>query len=400
MRTLYDLVTVAAAAAVLCGGCGVGEEPSAEEHAQKEADAVGGELTAKATGITVWLDPVAEPTTRFGQPAWVLRGRASKNIEGVFSFSSDDELGEAIQVSPRKFDIFIDAGQAEHLIAGYRLLLDLDASTGSTRQYFASIRLASRFHDFHGSSKLTLHKTVTPYMFGDVIQFRNLIGVASGYQNLGAVTEAGASPVAIGPSGSSFAMDWSGAGLVAAAVSADSEIAVSAQKGSQTATRFQSTELYVKSLQLIAGGMPLEVWPDPTCTPSVRACLQALPAGELDRSSCGAAIDVRPCADEVATPISAPRFQANLQDHLVTWYADHGADVAAAGGNSLAAAQALCSAASVEQVMDPEDDPEGHDLGRFIVFRHPDVVFPGSDIAWFGAYDRATGALVSIYDFN
>ena len=43
------------------------------------------------------------------------------------------------------------------------------------------------------------------------------------------------------------------------------------------------------------------------------------------------------------------------------------------------------------QHSDPEEDPHGHDLSKFIVFRHPDVVFPGSDIAWFGAYDRATG---------
>lgn len=398
MRIFPYLGAIAVAAAFF--GCSVPQEPLSQEGAVKEVSGVGDELVAKASGITVWLDPVARPTTRFDQPAWVIGGRTSKNIEGVFSFSSDDEFAEAIQISPRKFEIYMDAGQAEHLMAGYRLLLDLDTTTGSTRQYFASIRIAPRFDDFHGSSKITLHKTITPFVFGQEVRFRNLIGLASGYASPTAETEAGASPLAIGPSGSSFAMDWAGADLVAAATSSEQEIAVSATNGSQTVTRFQSTELYVKSLQLIDEGMPLEVWPDPTCTASVRACLQALPATELDRSSCGAAIDVLACANEVAVPVDAARFQMNLSNHLVGWYADHGADVAASGGNSLAEAQALVSAAKVEEVTDPEGDPDAHDLTQFRVFRHPDVVWPGSDIVWFGAYEKATGALVAIYDFN
>ena len=398
MRIFPYLGALAVSAAVL--GCGVSQEPVSQEDALKESTGVNGELVAKASGITVWIDPTLRPTTRFDQPAWAIAGRTSKNIEGVFSFSSDDEFAEAIQVSPRKFEIYMDAGQAAHLLAGYRLLLDLDTQSGNTRQYFASFRIAPRFHDFHGSSKITLHKTVSPFVFGQEIRFRNLIGLASGYESPGATTEGGASPLAIAPSGSSFAMDWSADALVAAATDTDQEIAVTAQKAGQTVTRFQQTELYVSSFQLIDSGMPLEVWPDPSCTANVRTCLQALPGSQLDRSSCGPAVDVLACVNEVAVPVDAARFQANLSAHLVGWYADHGADVAASGGNTLAEAQALCSAAKVEEVTNPEEDPDAHDLTQFRVFRHPDVVWPGSDIVWFGAYEKATGALVAIYDFN
>jgi len=31
---------------------------------------------------------------------------------------------------------------------------------------------------------------------------------------------------------------------------------------------------------------------------------------------------------------------------------------------------------------------------------HPDPVFPGSDNRWYGAYDRQTGQLQSVYGFN
>jgi len=400
MRSFPHLGTFALVAGLWAVGCGVTQEPLGDERAGEEEDAVGTELSAKASGITVWLDPVARATTRFDQPAWVLSGRTSKNLSSVFSFSSDDEFAEAIQVSPRKFDVYMDAGQAEHLMAGYRLIVDLDTTSGATRQYFASIRIAPRFDRFHGSSKLTLHKTVTPFVFGQQIRFRNLVGVASGYSDLGAQTASGGMPLLIAPQSGSFAMDWAGADLLAVATDSENEMTVSAQKAGQTVNRFQGVDLVVKSLQLTTDLLPLETWPDPTCKASTSACLQALPPSQLDRSSCGAAIDVRACVGVALPTPDAERFHNDLVGHLVGWYDDHGADVAASGGNSLGEAQALCSTSNIEEVTDPEGDPEAHDLEQFIVFSHPDVVWPGSDIVWFGAYDRATGALSAVYDFN
>jgi hypothetical protein len=40
-------------------------------------------------------------------------------------------------------------------------------------------------------------------------------------------------------------------------------------------------------------------WPLPTCTAAARTCLIGLPAGALDTSTCGAYINVNPCAREV-----------------------------------------------------------------------------------------------------
>jgi hypothetical protein len=51
-------------------------------------------------------------------------------------------------------------------------------------------------------------------------------------------------------------------------------------------------------------------------------------------------------------------------------------------------------------VLDPEEDPFAHDFALVEVWRHPDVVWPGSDIVWHGAYDRASGELLEVYDFN
>lgn len=96
----------------------------------------------------------------------------------------------------------------------------------------------------------------------------------------------------------------------------------------------------------------------------------------------------------------ATRFASDLTIALVDWYAAHGDDVAQMGGNTLPQAQAAVSVELVDEVTDPDEDPYAYDPAVFQVFRHPDVVFPGSDIVWFGAYRRDTGALVEIYDFN
>jgi hypothetical protein len=105
----------------------------------------------------------------------------------------------------------------------------------------------------------------------------------------------------------------------------------------------------------------------------------------------------RSCA---APQPTAATFVQDLRNHLVGYYARMGADIADAGGNNLAAAQAAVRESLVRRLTDPEEDPDANDFSRTIVFRHPDVVHPGSDIAWFGAYDKATGALRNIYDFN
>ena len=93
-------------------------------------------------------------------------------------------------------------------------------------------------------------------------------------------------------------------------------------------------------------------------------------------------------------------FAADLTAHLAEWYAAHGADVAAAGGQDLESARAAVSADLVEQVTESSEDPCGYDLDAVDLLAHPDVVFPGGDTVWFGAYDKETGELIEIVSFE
>ncbi|MEZ4316233.1 MAG: hypothetical protein R3F61_01965 [Myxococcota bacterium] len=144
----------------------------------------------------------------------------------------------------------------------------------------------------------------------------------------------------------------------------------------------------------------------------------------LDRRAADGIVDARPIAtmsDLAAVPYvgesalralksaatvelpDAPleeRFVSDLEPTLTYWYGQYGADVVASGGNTLEQAIAALDPALVVELTDPEDDPYGHDFERFIVLTHPDVAFPGSDLVWFGIYDRVSGSLVGTNWFN
>ncbi len=99
-----------------------------------------------------------------------------------------------------------------------------------------------------------------------------------------------------------------------------------------------------------------------------------------------------------ATRGSPQRMASDLRNALYPYYQQHGAEIAAAGGNTLEQATAAVDEAKVASVTDPADDPAAHDLTKYRVLSHPDVVYPASNGRWFGAYARSDGALDKVYE--
>lgn len=98
--------------------------------------------------------------------------------------------------------------------------------------------------------------------------------------------------------------------------------------------------------------------------------------------------------------VTPARFARDLRRHLVGYYEARSTDIERSGGRRLVRAKHATATWRVQQVVTDEEDPHGHDLARFVVYRHPDPMFPGSDVVWFGAYLRETGELADIYSFN
>jgi len=393
-------IRIASSLLLLCfpllGACAATDPASEGDATESDELAAGTSVGAHVPGMTVWLDPVAVAEWRYEQWVWVVRGRTSKNLAAAFSYSGDDEFGEALVTSKRKFEFVADGPSMIHLLEGHALFIQLDTTTGSQTRYFATVEMSSRFARFTGSSKIFVHQDLDPIVTGGRVLFRSEASTSKGVTGL-EVSAPVARPeetVFIAPS---YRSDWTWPNLLLAAEPPADPIQFTGASSSGSVAKEAGVDVAVGSLTLSTTAPSV----DPVCEPSVLACLQGLSDAAGDTSVCGQAGVVQPCMYYLG-PLapSAATFASDLTLWLGSWYADHGQDALSSGGAALLTAQAAVHAAEVAPVTDPAADPQGHDLSKLVVFSHPDVVWPGSDRVWFGAYDRATGNLQSIYDFN
>ncbi|MEZ4366100.1 MAG: hypothetical protein R2939_07405 [Kofleriaceae bacterium] len=389
-RTLASLALVATLVATGCVDADSADEggpATAEIEGDDKAD---GELRVRIDGMTVWFDRAVAYVG--GDHPWRLGGRASRNLEGAMSFIPDDRLGEVELLSARTFEVALSSDEMAIVGVGGPLLVQLDPTTGAGAT--AAVWLSPRLTDFAGSSHARLDLTVTPRWIAGRPTMRG-----------GARTDTGWTLTATGPTApqivadaepSRWILDWATPTFLAGAAA---PMTFNVERGAELPGKTARATFVVRRLGVTRLD-PYEVWA-PRCEAQVRACVAALPAGVVDASACGTFAQVSTCGGpEVAATPSAPRLAADLRAHLVAYYADHGADIVGSGGNDLAAAQAAVDVDGFAEVTDPEEDPFAYDLGATWLFRHADVTFPGSDIVWFLAYDRASGALIEVADFN
>ncbi len=356
------------------------------------------ERKAAITGMTVWIDPVARIVAADGRAHWVLDARASRNLAAVSAWVPDDAFGAAAITGKRTFTITLRDGHEQHtLLSGMPIFVTLEPVTGEPAD--AAIWIAPRVARASGSTRISLDPTIAPIWNGGDVIYRGGASLTSGWADLGIATPADTNPQVVMSGARTYRLDWQFAALAAVAAAPGAPVRALATRAGTTVERTAAVELRVARLGLTRRD-PRAVWPN-RCAATVAACLAALPTGTIDAGACGTYRQVQACGGPTAaTGPSGDQLAADLRDWLAPWYAQHGADVAAAGGNSLAAAQAAVDPAGFAEVTDPAEDPYAHDLAVTRVYRHRDVVYPGSDIAWFLAYERASGAFLEAYDFN
>jgi hypothetical protein len=94
-----------------------------------------------------------------------------------------------------------------------------------------------------------------------------------------------------------------------------------------------------------------------------------------------------------------PEAVNQLRAQLTRYYAQHASDIPLEA-HTLEEAKQAVDASRFTEVTDAEEDPNAHDLSRFLVLRHPDPVYGSTDIAWFVVFERKTGKFVEAFDFN
>jgi hypothetical protein len=372
-------------------GCAAGDAETAfSDDLDGKADSVN-ELSAHINGLTLWTDRVALPDgNRFR-----LEGRISKDLKEVFAFVPDDAFCSAKTLSARRFEVSCETGhELNTVLSGLPLLLTLTPKSGAPAT--GALWFAPVFGHFSGGTGIYVTSAVTPIWYGGELLYRGHATLASGLSGLNVFTDedGGAFIFPPGGSGSKVRFDWSYDQL-ALALTHPVHFASSDAQG-KSIRKDAALDARIVKIGLTSGDA--ETAFGESCSPKVQACLAKLP-GWLDTESCGAYRAVQRCGG--TPPLTAPspaKLVSDFRSFLGGYYAQHGADLS--GANTLAQARAAVAADHFERITAEDGDPNAHDLSTVAVFRHPDVVWPGSDTAWFAAYDLASHKLIEIYDFN
>ncbi|AKF06756.1 hypothetical protein DB32_003905 [Sandaracinus amylolyticus] len=341
------------------------------------------EARVRAEGLTVWIDPAIDGRVEGGVGRFVIAGRASRDVLEVTS-----ARGVTRVVSARRFEVELDEDEMSEVVMGMPLRVALRAARAPHARYVVRLRVRPRIGAGSGEREVAIASGLSP------------VWIDGGARYRGAVTlgRALSEPRMIAPSGGEIALvgempvlrfDLRYDDVARAASDRSARLVVTARRRSGIVRRTAEVELVVSELA-ITHHDPDAVWPDDVCAADVLVCLED--AGR-DTSVCGDAWRVTRCR-------LPSRFVGDLRAHLIEWYAVHEGDVRAAGGATLAEAQRAIEASRVEELRHTDDDPHGHDRATTRVLRHPDVVFPGSDRVWHGAYARESGDLLEIYAFE
>lgn len=401
MRTrLASIVSLAITVGAF--GCGSPVETSdvGSIEGVLEGKADGPELSRKVGNLTVWLDSYASFDANGGDALWRLHGRASKNLDDVFAFVPDDAFCEAKLTGKRTFDVLVRQGyELNTLLSGAPLLVRVDPVSGQTG--FIQITLAPRFHSFAGASVISIDSKINPVWAGGEVLYRNTIGLKAGWSDLQVTTDDDVLPSIVFDAPGKFHVDFRYFDLELASNPPTDPVYFSAFYNNTGETKSKTARIGVNLVRFeITNGDPYEVWTNP-CKAAVKSCVgKSLAKGDLDLADCGTYREVLACGPiALGEKPSLDQVAADFRAGLVGWYADNAGNLD--GANTLAQAQAAVSVAGLGEVQLTADDPNGHDTTRFWIFRHTeDVVFPGSDTAWFLAYSKQTGELVELYNFN
>ena len=355
----------------------------------------------RADGLTVWIDPDITAHDDAGRARFVIHGRASRHLEGVSAAVPDDAFGEARVISPRRFEIELDTHEMASVTFGVPLWITLDAVGAPHPRYVVEVRARTRIGAGSGERGIQLGSELTPVLVDDAVVYRGRVTLGEGIHDvrMSATIDGDVPLVDAGDGALRFDVSFDAAARAAAARLERLHLVGWRRAG--MVWRRASVALSVSEVAITHLDPAVE-WPADECEEPTRACLVSRGGISGDTSECGDAWRVTRCRHrlEGAEAELAPRFVDDLRAHLAAWYAVSGDDVRLAGGATLEQAQGSVALERVEELTDPEADPWAHDLGVTRVLSHPDVVFPGSDRWWMGAYDRASGELLDIYSFE
>jgi hypothetical protein len=258
-----------------------------------KADATS-EIRTRIDGLTVWMDPVAYTFEWEGNTYWRIDGRASRNLERVFTFVSDDVFCTADLTGKRTFTItFGDDHEINTILSGMPLFITIDPVTGE--EATAGLWIAPRTARWSGASSIYVKEAIDPVWVGGGLVYRGGARLNSSWGGAIVTVDAGTAPKKT-TQGQNVILDWTFDGMKMTMAHEGTPLHVSATRDGTTVTRNAGIDVRTTKLGLTRGAAH-EEWAN-ECRPAVTACVQALPAGTTDLSRCGSYRDILACSPQ------------------------------------------------------------------------------------------------------
>ena len=388
--------------ALLLSACGEATDDSGtpESDTVNLADSPSDSLTdrqlrVRADGMTIWAESRVEPAND-----WRFQARSSHSLAKI-SASVAGEEAKAELISARKFEVFLTARQLENNLGELPLLVNLETKSGKT--FTVMMQARARFMNTTGSSKIYPWRTISPIMVGRERVFRGTVTTPDNIVFVGGWNDDDSEPQVHQADATHWHLDWYPGTLAWSAHPTEDALDIVADTA--TGKRYRRwSPIYMDIVRLgVTNQSASDVWPLMACESAVRTCVRGYDVAADDMSACGSAAEVASCLAEIPvddTPVWKKRFASDLRSKIIAHYRVNEADIIASGGNTRPQALLSVDTRDIDEVVDEDDNPTGHSLDDHRIFSHPDITFPGSDIVWLGVYERATGNLVAVSDFN
>jgi len=279
--------------AIACVGCAevAHETDDLEAVADDKADS-SSELRVRVGDTTLWMNSAL---VRRGDDL-VMRGRTSRNIDDGREFIFDDIYGDFFIRSARTFEVTWPVSTARGVVDGVNLFTQLNfGSRGMT----ARVVVRPRFVGVTGG--LTLTAEITPVIVAGRIVYR---AKGRSTKQLSAVTPSAGTARLVDATHFEIDFDFD-------QVTSTTSLVIDATAASGPVSARASFGMFVKYFGATTGDVE-QVFPSPVCTTERTSCLSALPDGALDLGSCGPALLVQACRNQIGVTIDQAAIAATL----------------------------------------------------------------------------------------
>lgn len=296
------------------------------------------DIQGKAGTYTVTMDDwgVVWNTT----PAQLeLNGSSSRNLTFANAWVPDDAHGLTTW-DTRQFSVLLRDGYEINSVLALPLYVELDTATGTPNEFTARLIVHPGFYPRSGSTAMSLTQTCTPIRVRDAInplRYRASISMNQPVSRVDLILPDTTRVAGVLKSSGQYVFDMTFTQIHAAM---GKTVTIEAFGSTRNYLKYGVLGAKVEDVQVTSGD-PWVVWPEPSCDPAVRACLQQYPA---ELAQCGNYLQVSGCAATEPCLLDASPFaltelpDAGLSNAEVAYNAGSGngtgfywTDVAATG---------------------------------------------------------------------